>query len=310
MRRTRGKKALFLINPRSGKGGIKNKLLFILDILNKGGFQVETYITQSPLDAKNKVIMSGKEANVIICSGGDGTLNETVSGMMELKQMPVLGYIPAGSTNDYASSLMIPKQMEKAARLIVEGKPYPADVGKFGDDRYFIYIAAFGVFTEVSYQTSQDKKNVLGHQAYMLEAVKSLADIKGRQMRIQWEEGELEGEFLFGMVTNTISVGGFKGLVSRDVALDDGYFEAMFIRMPKNPLDLSSIVSYMFLKEEENEHVYRFKTRKLKVTAAEDIDWVLDGEFGGFRREVEIENLEKRIRIIRDIHTERNKGKN
>ena len=173
------------------------------------------------------------------------------------------------------------------------------DVGKFGDDRYFVYIAAFGAFTEVSYLTPQDKKNLLGHQAYMLEAVKSLMDIRGRQMKITWEEGELEGEFLFGMVTNTTSVGGFKGLVSRDVALDDGWFEALFIRMPKNPLDLSGIVSYLFLKEEDNAFVYRFKTRKLKIAAAEDVDWVLDGEFGGKKREVEIENLEKRLYIVR-----------
>ena len=196
--------------------------------------------------------------------------------MMELKRLPVLGYIPAGSTNDYAASLGLPRRIENAARLAAEGKASPVDVGKFGDDRYFVYIAAFGAFTEVSYLTPQDKKNLLGHQAYMLEAVKSLMDIRGRQMKITWEEGELEGEFLFGMVTNTTSVGGFKGLVSRDVALDDGWFEALFIRMPKNPLDLSGIVSYLFLKEEDNAFVYRFKTRKLKIAAAARTwDWVL-----------------------------------
>ena len=298
------KKLLFVINPCSGKGKIKNRLLEILDIFVKQGYRVETYITQKPLDGKEKVISRGRSADLIVCSGGDGTLNEVVSGMMELKKMelkkmPVLGYIPAGSTNDYAASLGLPKQMMKAAQAAVGGQVRTADVGKFGDDRYFVYIAAFGAFTEVSYLTPQDKKNLLGHQAYMLEAVKSLMDIRGRQMKIQWEEGELEGEFLFGMVTNTISVGGFKGLVNRDVALDDGYFEAMFIRMPKNPLDFSNIVSYLFLKEEDNAFVYRFKTRKLKIAAAEDVDWVLDGEFGGKKREVEIENLEKRLYIVR-----------
>lgn len=293
------KRLLFIINPCSGKGRIRNKLLSVLDIFAKRGYRVETYVTQEALDARRKAVTRGRSADLIVCSGGDGTLNEVVSGMMELKRLPVLGYIPAGSTNDYAASLGLPRRIENAARLAAEGKAYPVDVGKFGDDRYFVYIAAFGAFTEVSYLTPQDKKNLLGHQAYMLEAVKSLMDIRGRQMKITWEEGELEGEFLFGMVTNTTSVGGFKGLVSRDVALDDGWFEALFIRMPKNPLDLSGIVSYLFLKEEDNAFVYRFKTRKLKIAAAEDVDWVLDGEFGGKKREVEIENLEKRLYIVR-----------
>ena len=291
------KRLLFIINPCSGKGRIRNKLLSVLDIFAKRGYRVETYVTQEALDARRKAVTRGRSADLIVCSGGDGTLNEVVSGMMELKRLPVLGYIPAGSTNDYAAGL--PRRIENAARLAAEGKASPVDVGKFGDDRYFVYIAAFGAFTEVSYLTPQDKKNLLGHQAYMLEAVKSLMDIRGRQMKITWEEGELEGEFLFGMVTNTTSVGGFKGLVSRDVALDDGWFEALFIRMPKNPLDLSGIVSYLFLKEEDNAFVYRFKTRKLKIAAAEDVDWVLDGEFGGKKREVEIENLEKRLYIVR-----------
>ena len=293
------KRLLFIINPCSGKGRIRNKLLSVLDIFAKRGYRVETYVTQEALDARRKAVTRGRSADLIVCSGGDGTLNEVVSGMMELKRLPVLGYIPAGSTNDYAASLGLPRWIENAARLAAEGKASPVDVGKFGDDRYFVYIAAFGAFTEVSYLTPQDKKNLLGHQAYMLEAVKSLMDIRGRQMKITWEEGELEGEFLFGMVTNTTSVGGFKGLVSRDVALDDGWFEALFIRMPKNPLDLSGIVSYLFLKEEDNAFVYRFKTRKLKIAAAEDVDWVLDGEFGGKKREVEIENLEKRLYIVR-----------
>lgn len=293
------KRLLFIINPCSGKGRIRNKLLSVLDIFAKRGYRVETYVTQEALDARRKAVTRGRSADLIVCSGGDGTLNEVVSGMMELKRLPALGYIPAGSTNDYAASLGLPRRIENAARLAAEGKASPVDVGKFGDDRYFVYIAAFGAFTEVSYLTPQDKKNLLGHQAYMLEAVKSLMDIRGRQMKITWEEGELEGEFLFGMVTNTTSVGGFKGLVSRDVALDDGWFEALFIRMPKNPLDLSGIVSYLFLKEEDNAFVYRFKTRKLKIAAAEDVDWVLDGEFGGKKREVEIENLEKRLYIVR-----------
>ena len=191
--------------------------------------------------------------------------------------------------------------MAAAARAVVEGEPYPIDIGCFCKERHFIYIAAFGAFTEVSYLTPQDKKNVLGHQAYMLEGVKSLASIKSYRMRVESEEIVLEGEFIFGMVTNTISVGGFKGLVTQNVALNDGEFEVLLIRTPRTPLDLSNIINYMFLKEEPNEYVHKFRTKALKVISEEPVDWVLDGEFGGTHTEVEIVNLQKQIRIMKNM---------
>ncbi|WP_347559750.1 YegS/Rv2252/BmrU family lipid kinase [Clostridium sp. AM58-1XD] len=159
------KKLLFIVNPRSGKGKIRSKMLEILDIFIKAGYEVRVYITQQPLDAKNVAAQKGRKMDLIVCSGGDGTLNETVSGLMELKDPPPLGYIPAGSTNDYGTSLNIPKQMLQAAKVAVTGENQMADVGKFCDEKYFVYIAGFGAFTEVSYLTPQDKKNVLGHQA-------------------------------------------------------------------------------------------------------------------------------------------------
>ncbi|MEG0369876.1 MAG: diacylglycerol kinase family lipid kinase, partial [Hungatella sp.] len=171
-------------------------------------------------------------------------------------------------------------------------------IGYFCEERYFVYMAGFGAFTEVSYQTTQEKKNLLGHQAYMIEGVKSLANLKAYRMKIEAEDFSLEGDFLFGMITNTISVGGFKGLVTRDVALNDGLFEVLMIRMPKTPIEFSSIVSYLFLKEEQNEFVYKFKTSRLHILSEEPIDWVLDGEFGGTRTEVEVVNLSKQIEIM------------
>ena len=272
------KKMLFLFNPRSGKEQIKSHLLRILDIFSKAGYDIHV--------------------DVIVCSGGDGTLNETISGMLQLKKTPSLGYIPAGSTNDFASSLKISKNMEKAAREIVNGFPVPVDAGMFCGDRSFIYIAAFGAFTEVSYQTPQDRKNLLGHQAYMIESVKSLASIKPYHMRVEWDDHVLEEDFVFGMVTNTRSVGGFKGLVNQSVSLNDGVFEVLLIRMPKTPLDLSNIISYMFLVEEPNEYVYKFKASAIHFTSEESVDWVLDGEYGGARTEVTIENLRERIPFL------------
>ncbi|WP_077610463.1 diacylglycerol/lipid kinase family protein [Clostridium sp. Marseille-P2415] len=293
------KKMLFIFNPRSGKAQIRNKLMDILDIFTKAGYELLVHVTQRPGDAMKAAAFYGSSVDLVVCSGGDGTLNETISGLMKLEDFPNLGYIPSGSTNDFASSLKISKNMITAAEAAVSGTPFPIDIGCFCGDRHFVYIAAFGAFTEVSYLTPQDKKNVLGHQAYMLEGMKSLASIKSYCIRVECEEITLEGEFIFGMVTNTISVGGFKGLVTQDVALDDGEFEVLLIRTPKTPLDLTNIINYMFLKEEPNEYVHKFRTRSLKILPEEPVDWVLDGEFGGTRREVQIINLKKRIRIMR-----------
>lgn len=289
---------LFIVNPRSGKAQIKNRLLEILDIFTKGGWETEVHITQAPLDAMETVAKRGAGYDMIVCSGGDGTLSETISGMMRLKRAPLLGYIPAGSTNDFASSLHIAVDMKRAAEDIMEGEGNLIDIGHFCRDRYFVYVAGFGAFTEVSYLTPQDKKNLLGHQAYMLEGVKSLVNLKSYHMHVESEGVELEEDFIFGMITNTISVGGFKGLVTQDVALNDGVFEVMMIRTPKTPLDLRNIVSYMFLKEEQNEYVYKFKTAHLKITSEEPVDWVLDGEFGGSHQVVELDNLSRRIEIV------------
>ena len=299
------KQMLLVINPRSGKAQIRNRLLDILDIFTKAGYQVQVHVTQRALDARDVILRDGGNKDLIVCSGGDGTLNETISGMMGLPVCPQLGYIPAGSTNDFASSLHIPRQMAEAARAAAEGQPYPIDIGNFCGDRYFVYVAGFGAFTEVSYLTPQDRKNVLGHQAYMLEGVKSLTSIKSYPMKIAWKEGSeetgLEGEFIFGMVTNTISVGGFKGLVNQKVALNDGLFEVLLIRTPRTPLELSNIVSGLFIRDDQgSDLVYKFKTNALQIQAAEPVDWVLDGEFGGSRTDVQVENLCCRMKIRRN----------
>ena len=292
------KKMLFIVNPKSGREQIRSKLLEVLDLFSAAGYEIQIHITQRQKDAAEAAARWGQEKDLVVCSGGDGTLNEVISGMMELPRAPLLGYIPSGSTNDYASSLEIPKQTMDAARNVLEGQPFPIDVGKFCKDRYFVYIAAFGAFTEISYQTSQDKKNLLGHQAYMLEGVKGLGALKSHRMKVEWDGNVLEEEFIFGMVTNTISVGGFKGLVTQSVALNDGEFEVLLIRNPRTPRDLSNIISYMFLKEEPNDYVFKFRAGHIRITAEEPVDWVLDGEFGGSRLEVEVENLKERIQIL------------
>ena len=197
--------------------------------------------------------------------------------------------------------LGLPKNMRKAAQTAALGKPFLVDVGVFGKNRYFVYVAAFGAFTEVSYSTPQETKNILGHQAYMLEAIKRLTGLKSYRMRLTWEhlgeQRELEEEFILGMVTNTTSIGGFKGLVGMDVALDDGEFEVLLVRKPRTPLDIASIAAYLIQREGENECVFKFRTSKLTVQSEELVDWSLDGEFGGSQTEVVIENKPREIAI-------------
>ena len=292
------KKLLFVYNPRSGKGLIRNSLSSIVETFSAGGYDVTIYPTKCERDACDTVQSRAAEFDMIVCSGGDGTLNSVISGIMKLKKRPEIGYLPSGSTNDFARSLKIPANLTEAARDVVSGKSYGVDIGKFGDQRYFVYIAAFGAFTEVSYSTPQDVKNVLGHQAYILESIKALGKLKSYKMHIAWDDGEADGEFIFGMVTNTTSVGGFSGLAPKDVSFHDGLFEGLFIRTPKSPVDLSNILSGLLLfPEQENKDMIRFKSSKFTVTADEDVPWVLDGEFGGAVKEAKIENVKEAVTL-------------
>ena len=295
------KKVLFIVNPTAGKERMKRYLMSVLDLFTKADWDVTVHITQAALDATNVAQKQGADFDMIVCSGGDGTLSETISGMTRLYRPPVLGYIPAGTTNDFASSLQISSNTMKAAQTVIDGHPQPVDIGFFCEERTFVYVAAFGAFTEVSYMTPQEKKNLLGHQAYMLEAIKRLTGLKSYRMRLTWEhlgeQRELEEEFILGMVTNTISIGGFKGLVGMDVALDDGEFEVLLVRKPRTPLDIASIAGYLIQREGENECVFKFRTSKLTVQSEELVDWSLDGEFGGSQTEVVIENKPREIAI-------------
>ncbi|MCD8083625.1 MAG: YegS/Rv2252/BmrU family lipid kinase, partial [Clostridiales bacterium] len=213
------KRMLLIINPKSGRGQIRSRLLEALDVFTKNGWRVQVYVTQRPLDARDMAAKEGGHCDLIVCCGGDGTLNETVSGMMQLEKRPMLGYIPSGSTNDFASGRRLPRNVPDAAHTAVAGVATPVDIGSFQDSRYFVYVAGFGIFTEISYMTPQEKKNRLGRQAYLLESLKSLTSIRSCRMHVSWEDGELDGEFILGMVTNSKYVGGFTGLTGTDVQL-------------------------------------------------------------------------------------------
>lgn len=291
-----GQRMLFVYNPRAGKAQIRSNLLDIIDTFVKAGYEVTAYPTQAAGDAVKAVKERRAGYDIVACSGGDGTLDEVVRGMMQCEEKLPIGYIPAGSTNDFANSLKIPKSMIKAADVVVEGRDYPCDIGVFNQDS-FIYVAAFGIFTDVSYETKQDVKNVLGHAAYLLEGVRRLPSVRAYPLKITCNDQVIEGEFLYGMVTNSYSVGGFRGITGQDVELDDGLFEVTLIRKPSNPLDLNNIILALVDKRVKSEHIHTFKTSHLVVESETPISWTLDGEFGGEHDRAVIENRRQALSI-------------
>ena len=292
------KKMLFVFNPCSGKGQIKTKLLEIIDIFVKGGYEVLVHPTQEPQDGYRQVKKFAQDVDLVVCSGGDGTLDEVVTALMEVEKEVPLGYIPAGSTNDFANSLSIPKDMAQAARAIVEGKCYSCDVGSFNEDT-FVYVAAFGIFTDVSYQTDQNLKNLLGHLAYALEGTKRIFNVKTYHMKVTSNGETFEDDYIYGMVSNSRSVGGFKNLTAkRDVQMDDGLLEVTLIKRPRNPLELNEILVALVTRVDNTDLIESFKTDHIVMEAEEEISWTLDGEFGGDHRSARIEARKHAMKIF------------
>ncbi len=290
------KRMLFIYNPRSGKGVVRNQLSYILEEFSKEDYEIVVHPTIEAKDATRITQEYGDSFDMIVCSGGDGTLDEVVTGMQTGRFTRPLGYIPAGSTNDYASSLGIPMEMTKAARSIVNGTVYQSDLGRLNDS-YFVYVAAFGAFVEVSYDTPQDLKNRLGHAAYVIKAMQSLNSLKAYRLRYESAENSGEGDFLFGMITNSISVGGFKGITGTEVNLDDGLFEVNLIRNPALAVEYPAIINSL-LNKTPNKNVVTFKTSRIEFWTDEPVAWTRDGEYGGKQKHSVIENIPRAIPII------------
>lgn len=290
------KDMLFIYNPKAGKALIRNHLVDILDVFVKDGYEVTVYPTQARGDAIKKTKKKKDKYDIVVCSGGDGTLDEVFTGMMQSKRKVPIGYIPAGSTNDFATSLNISKNMVQAAEDIVNGESFTVDVGLFNED-VFAYIAAFGLFTEVTYETDQQIKNVLGHVAYLLEGVKRLATIKTYKLKVTAGENVIEDEFIFGMITNSHSVGGFQRITGNNVELDDGEFEVTLIKNPKNPIELNRVMAALVDRDIDTECMYCFKAKEVFIESEEEVAWTLDGEYGGSHKEVTVKNLHKSLEI-------------
>ena len=290
------KKLFFVFNPKAGKGKIKTALMDIVDIFNKGGYEVIIRATQYPKDAYEMTKKYADKVDLVVCSGGDGTRAEVVAGLVETGSKVPVGYIPAGSTNDFAGSLFIPKNMVAAAEMIMEENVYRCDIGKF-NKQTFTYIAAFGLFTDVAYETDQDLKNSLGHLAYLLEGVKRLFDIQSYHMKVTTEDEIFEDDFMYGMITNSRSVGGFKNLTGKNVDMNDGLFEVTLITTPKNPMDMQEIIAGLMSGKDNSDLIYTFKTSRIRIQSDEAVAWTLDGEYGGDHKEVEIRNLHRALNL-------------
>ncbi len=294
------RKLLFVYNTRSGKGLIKNCLSDIIDIFTRAGYDVTARPTQSRLDAYNYIRAHGGEFCRIVVSGGDGTLNEGVKGLMSFekeKRVP-MGYIPAGTTNDFASTLNIPKDMTEAARLAAGGAPFDCDVGNF-NDRTFNYVAAFGAFTDVSYDTPQEFKNLIGHAAYVWEGIKRLPSLTSYRVSIKYDGGEINDDVFLCAIMNATSIG---GIVSTekfvDVNLSDGLFEMIVFRRPTSPIELQSVITGLLKGKMSGSGYSIVKSSHFEITSDEDVKWTLDGEYGGEVKNAVIDVLPSAITFI------------
>ena len=288
---------LFIVNPRAGRTRSTAPLFDAVAHFCASGYLVDLRLTQAREDATRLARELGGKFDAVVCCGGDGTLNETVTGLMDLPSPPPLGYIPAGSTNDFAASLHLPDQPLEAARVITASGGRPLDVGSF-NGRPFIYVASFGAFTRASYSAPQNVKNDLGHLAYILEGVKDLSTLRPYRASLATEEECFDGEFLFGAVTNATSVGALVKLKEDQVCLDDGLFELLLIPNPKSIADLQGLARSLLLQDFTGGGVIFRHVHTLTVQTPEDLPWALDGEFDPGGAQVEIHSLHRRLTFL------------
>ena len=292
---------LFLYNPTAGKGQLPDELAAVLDEFTKANWLVTAYPTQGKGDAARAARELGPRFHRVVCAGGDGTLSETVTGLMQLEKPPILGYIPFGSTNDCATTLHIPRVYKKAAALAGSDIPPLAwDIGTL-NERPFVYVAAFGAFTEVAYDTPQDLKNTFGHLAYVMAGIASIPSIAPYHIKVEYDGNTLEDDFFYGMVCNTYSVGGMKNLPTDRVELDDGLFEVILVKKPVNIFEVGAALQSLLgqAPATTGSALISFHASDLKFTCDKPIPWTIDGEFGGKESVNEIVNCQRALTIIR-----------
>ena len=294
------KKMLFIMNPFAGQKRANRQLSDLLLLFTKAGYDVITHMTTGPGSASEAAERLAGEVDLIVCCGGDGTFNETVSGLLKSGKDVNLGYIPAGSTNDFAASLKLSSNILQAARDILEGEPVPYDVGKFGD-RYFSYVASFGAFTRASYATPQSVKNALGHTAYVLEGIQELSQIRKEHIRMEMDGEVVEDDFLFGAICNSTSVGGILTLDPKQVDMADGLLEILLVRAPRNLAEISECLQALQSQEYNCAMITFRSAHHVTVYADPEMPWTLDGEREEGHTQVDVDNQHLAIRLMKRV---------
>lgn len=292
------KKLLFVFNPKSGREHLAADLMEILNIFAQHGYELTVHPTQRRLDAYETICRQASSYDLLVVSGGDGTLNESVRAMMTLppEKRPPVGYIPSGTMNDFASSHHISKKALSAAADIMRGAALPCDIGGF-EDSFFAYVAAFGAFTDVAYDTSQESKNMFGSMAYIFEGMKRLPSLKSYHLTVETADTTVEGDFLFGMVANTTSIGGIR-VRAHDISLIDGLSEVILVKASSAPLNLAAIFSAVVAQDFTSDRFVYLKAQDIVLHSPQPIPWTLDGEYGGLHQTVHIHTHQRAIRFL------------
>ena len=292
------KKLLLIVNPCSGRAKMRGELLRVTEIFSQAGFEVTVYPTKARGDATVRVsqVREGEYERIVVC-GGDGTLNEVITGLMQSEVKCKVGYIPSGTLNEWSSGLNISRNIAAAARDATSNNEITLDLGKFGD-KYFTYTASFGAFTEASYSAAQDVKNVLGRAAYFFEGIKSLGNIKPIHLKFTCNGEVIEGDFLFGAITNSLSVGGIVKFNENVVNLNDGYFEVLLIRNPDTIVKFQTIVDGILRQDLNRDGIEFFRTKEIIIEGGADIPWTLDGEYAHSSDKITITNISSALHLV------------
>ncbi|MBS5335399.1 MAG: hypothetical protein DBY08_00330 [Clostridiales bacterium] len=297
------KKNLMIMNPYSGKRQANKYLTDMVELFTKNGYITTVLTTTARGDGTLYAAEYGGDFDIITCVGGDGTFNEVVAGIAESDRKTPVGYIPAGSTNDFASSLGLSTDIMTATMDIISGEKVSLDIGSF-NGRKFSYVASFGAFTQTSYSTPQSVKNMLGHLAYILEGVTSLTSIRPQHLRIEANGVVYDGDYIFGAVSNSTSLAGILTLSPEYVDMGDGLFELLLVKMPRNLIELTEIIYVLTAQKYESDKLTFINSSEFKVIASEDMAWSLDGEYQPGSREIEIKNMHHAIELITNRYKE------
>ena len=290
-------KMLLVFNPVSGHGELTQKLFEVVDLFTRSGYEVTVHPTATGGDALSYIKDRGPDFDLIVCSGGDGMIHEVVNAYLQNGIHTPLGYIPTGTTNDFAASLGLPRNIMEAALSILNSQPRVIDAGVF-NDKFFAYVAAFGLFTNIPYTADQNVKNIFGSIVYYLEGLKQLTAIPSISCRIEADGEVIEGDFMLGVVANGTSIAGLQPPVESGAAIDDGLFEVYLVRPPKNPIELQEIINGLFGNQTDSQVYIQRKVREVKFSSVQPCEWTLDGEFGGQYTDVYIENLHHVFSIL------------